>query len=51
MKLLLEREEVNPDRADKDGQTPLMIATMCGHERMRALLEFHKAEPTARFDP
>ena len=30
-KLLLEREEVNPDNPDHDGQTPLSFATIDGH--------------------
>ena len=30
--MLLERKEVNPDRPDKWGQTPLSCAALCGTE-------------------
>lgn len=43
MKLLLGREEVNPDMTDIYGWTPLYFATMLDQVRMAALLRSHKA--------
>ena len=43
MKILLGREEVNPDKPDMRGLTPLSHAARRGHERMVALLESRKA--------
>jgi len=40
VKLLLEREDVSPDRPDYSGQTPLRWAAGSGHERVvKQLLE------------
>ena len=38
VKLLLEREGVNPDRPDQDGRTPISLAAGDGHERLVKLL-------------
>ena len=38
MKILLAREEVNPDKPNIDGQTLLSFATKNGHERVVVLL-------------
>ena len=38
MKLLLEREDVSPDRPDNDGLTPLSWAARSGHDVVVKLL-------------
>jgi len=38
VKILLEREEVNPDEPDNDGQTPLSLAAMNGNEGVVKIL-------------
>jgi len=43
VKVLLEREEFNPDKPDNYGQTPLSLATKKGHTRVAALLQSRKA--------
>jgi len=43
VKILLEREEVLPDKPDNNGQTPLWYAAQDGHERVVALLQSRKA--------
>jgi len=43
VKILLGREEVNPDKPDLEGQTPLMRAAHCGERGVVALLKSHKA--------
>ena len=47
MKILLEREEVNPDKADNDGWTPLMYATRRGHEGDRTAKASRSGSPRA----
>lgn len=42
-KILLEREEVNPNKADNDDQTPLMRATKHSHQRAIELLQINEA--------
>ena len=42
VKILLGREEVNPDKSDRFGQTPLSYAAGGGHERVVALLQSRK---------
>ena len=42
MEILLRQEEVNPDRLDNRGGTPLSWADENGHERVVTLLESHK---------
>jgi len=41
--ILLEREEVNPDKPDNYGQTPLSVAAMRDHKEVVALLQAHRA--------
>ena len=48
MKLLLAREDVNPDRLDNDGKTPISWATENGHEAVKLLLRQKDANPNAR---
>lgn len=43
MKILLGQEEVNPNKPDNDGQTPLMFAAKYDHERVVALLQSYEA--------
>ena len=43
MKILFGREEVDPDKPDNGGQTPLSHATERGHEMVVALLQSRKA--------
>ena len=38
VKILLEREEVNPDKPDSDGRTPLSFAAEDGHEGVVKIL-------------
>ena len=38
VKILLGREEVNPDRSDNDGLTPLSRAALNGHEEVMEIL-------------
>ena len=38
VKLLLEREDVNPDRPDRYGQTPLSLTARSGYARVAKLL-------------
>ena len=38
VKILLEREEVNPDKPDNDGWTPLSYAAARGHEGLVKML-------------
>ena len=38
VKLLLGRENVDPDRPDKDGYGPLGLAAFCGHEGVVKML-------------
>ena len=47
MKLLLRRKEVNPDtQAKENGQTPLLLAALNGHEGIiRLLLEQKDVNP------
>ena len=46
VKLLLERENVDPNRSDKDGRTPLWWAAMKGHEGVvKLLLEREDIDP------
>lgn len=46
MRVLLERNEVNPDKADKDSQTPLLRAAENGHEGIvRMLLKRNDVNP------
>ena len=46
VKLLLEREEVNPDKPDSHGQTPLLYAAIGGHEGVvKLLLEREEVNP------
>jgi len=42
IKILLEREEVDPDKPDKWGGTPLWYALQRGPERIVALLQSRK---------
>jgi len=37
--LLLGREDVNPNRPDGDGRTPLVCAAMNGHKEVAKLLQ------------
>jgi len=44
--MLLERDEVNADRQDNDGQTPLLGASDKGHEGIvKMLLERDEVKP------
>ena len=43
MKILLGREDVNPDKPDNEGRTPLSRAALYRHERVVALLQSRKA--------
>jgi len=46
VKLLIEREDVNPNHADKDDQTPLSWAAGGGHEGVvKLLLEREDVDP------
>ena len=46
MKILLEREEVNPNKPDNSGQTPLTYAAKNGHEGVvRILLGREEVNP------
>ena len=38
MRLLLARDDVNPDKPDNDGQTPLWVASFYGHSGVVRLL-------------
>jgi len=38
VKMLLEWEEVYPDKPDKSVKTPLSFAAMCGHEEVVKIL-------------
>ena len=42
-KILLEREEVNPEKPDNRGRTPLFFAARYGYNRVVALLQPRKA--------
>ena len=51
VRMLLERNDVNPNTADKDGQTPLSWATRKGHGAVvRLLLEQDNANPDTADD-
>ena len=43
MKLLLEREEANPNKPDGGGKTPLMWVGWRRAEKIKVLLQLHKA--------
>ena len=44
--MLLERSDINPDKSDMDGQTPLYRATLNGHEEVvRILLRWDEVNP------
>jgi len=43
VKLLLQREDVDPNRTDKHGGTPFSYATKKGHERIVQLLQARKS--------
>ena len=43
MKILVGREEVNPNKPDRDGQTPLMLAELWDQQELIALLQSHEA--------
>ena len=46
VKILLGREEVNPDKPDNSGKTPLSYAAQSGHERVvKILLEREEVNP------
>ena len=46
MKLLLEREDVNPDSPDNRGKTPLSLAAENGHDGVvKLLLEREDVSP------
>ena len=38
MKTLFEREEVEPDKPDNRGGTPLLLAAFCGHKGVLKIL-------------
>ena len=49
MKILLEREDVNPDRLDNRGRTPLWLAAKNGREGVvKLLLEREDVSPTGQ---
>ena len=49
VKILLQREEVNPEKPDDHGRTPLWYAASCGHEGMvRMLLRREEVNPDSR---
>ena len=51
VKALLERKDINPDKADVCGQTPLWLAASNGHEGvLKILLERNDVNPDATDD-
>jgi len=51
VKIVLEREEVNPDRRNKWNQIPLSHAIQNGYEMIVALLQSRKAVTPSTFAP
>jgi len=46
VKILLGRKEVNPERPDGDGQTPLSLGALCGSvEVVKILLGWKEVSP------